>query len=203
MTDVAKELRKLRWATARRTLAPAKPVKDETLVRAQALHSGGNYEEALDLLLGSTERDENPRYLRLIGLCLLGLRKADESIRAFARARDMNLVAADMEEVASDEANLTAALLAARREHDAVSAARRAIQADPTWIGAYINLIAALNRAHAYSELDSFLANIVSNHTDFVSDDDFKDRLRNDSDFIGIEDRLHHVILSQTGAPRT
>jgi tetratricopeptide (TPR) repeat protein len=197
--DLRREIRKLRWQTGRRTLPPAKVVSEEHLLQAQDLHRKGYYEEALDRLHAIPRRDADPRCVRLMGLCRLGLREFDESVALFTRAREMNTEACDWPEVASDEANLTAAFLATHRNAEALETAHRAVKIDPDWVGTHINLIAALNRVQDSDKLDEVLLDIATNRPGILVDEEFRERICNDSDFLGIGERISRIAVNVEG----
>src|ERR1700752_3248452 len=188
MDDLEFTIRRMGWERNKKNLPVPARVDEASLGQARELQITGKYEAALEFLSQVKECVEDPRCLRLVGLCHLGLGKLDEAIELFVLSRECS-----RSELARDEVNLCMALLSAKRFTEAIAAAERAVDLAPSDVGPHINMVSALRRANEDLQLDSYLRELRENFPEIVQSPVFQERLRHDPDFIGIASRLEKL----------
>jgi tetratricopeptide (TPR) repeat protein len=177
--------RRMGWDRNKKTLSVPPRVSEDVLERARAHHAAGYYEKGLEQLSGLQACADDPRCLRIIGLCYLGLQKTEEAIEVFSLAREMSRT-----ELARDEANLCAALLTARRFAEARAAAQRAVDLAPSEALPHVNMIGVLQRSNANEELEQYLATLKRDFPDVIRTPYFQERMDRDPDLVGVSEYL-------------
>jgi len=177
--------RRMGWDRNKKTVPVPPRVSDEVLERARADHAAGYYEKGIEQLRGLDACADDPRCLRVIGLCYLGLQRTEEAIDVFLLARELSRT-----ELARDEANLCAALLTARRFADARAAAQRAVDLAPSEPLSHVNMIGVLQRSKAKEELEQYLIALRRDFPDVIKTPYFQERMDRDPDLVGVSEYL-------------
>jgi tetratricopeptide (TPR) repeat protein len=186
--DATTTIRRLGWDRNKRTLAAPARVDESTLQKARKWHADGQYEDALHFLEGVPSCADDPRCLRIVGLCQLGLGHSQEATELFMLARELNRT-----ELARDELNLCMALIGENRLLDAKAAAMRAVELAPNEPWTHVNLIVALKRLNNQEELELSIRDLRENYPDVIDSAIFRERLDKDPDFIGVADLLESL----------
>ena len=183
--DFTSTIRRLGWERSRRTTSVPQRVDEAKLQQAREWHAAGKYELALEFLRQIPECAEDPRCLRIAGLCNLGIGDARAAADVFFLARELSRI-----ELARDEWNLCAALLSQNRLAEAEAAARRSVELAPDEPWSHVNLIATLRRLKEQEKLQEALVTLREKYPDIIRSPLFQERLDKDPDVIGVAELL-------------
>ncbi|MBR1296643.1 hypothetical protein [Bradyrhizobium sp. AUGA SZCCT0042] len=186
--DLQRLVRAQHWRLNKRSSPNTPEVEASLLSTARSMQLNGAYQECIDLLEKASHCREDPRALRLLGLCYHGLAQyaADPLIqtelyeasrKAHENDRSIRLV-----EVAKTDVNLAALYLTQHRYRDALTAAYRARSVAPNLPTSHVAVLSVHARYSSDDELRNCIKGLLDDYAWVLEDDVFKQHLENDPD---------------------
>lgn len=190
ISKLEKVQRKIKWESGLRVQRSPDSIGPE-LEGAFKAHAAGEYEEVIKQAQSLDNWEARADAWRLIGHAELGLGNASKALTAHKKAREIN--SGKAKNSAEDEINIASAHVALGEYDEALQSAERALGLAPRMFAPWMTIVGILNRQKQYARLNQLLEYLLENVKELTEHPIFIDHLENDTDFIGVKDRLMEI----------